>query len=165
MKAILAKGCAGMTEFELAALVTQEMVAGGSVPRFVSVTSGPRSALADAYPTLRKVREGELVRLDAGCSSTALRPIWPGLSSLENRACWRNVAMMLSPRVGGGTRKDQGRRASGDVYDAAVQTVRRSEYRAIGVTTVGMVSDWGLRSADHRRELRCTSAKWHVPVC
>lgn len=58
---------AGMTEYEIAALVTERMVAGGGTPRFVSVTSGPRSALADAYPTSRKVAPGDLVRIDAGC--------------------------------------------------------------------------------------------------
>lgn len=57
----------GMAETEVAALIAAEMVAGGGIPRFISVTSGPRSALADAYPTHRTIKTGELVRIDAGC--------------------------------------------------------------------------------------------------
>ena len=127
MKAILAKGCAEMTEFELAALVTQEMVAGGSVPRFVSVTSGPRSALADAYPTLRKVREGELVRLDAGCfvdgfTSDMARTFIVGEPSMLAKRRYDAIAAGLEEELG----KIKAGARVGDVYDAAVQTVRRS---------------------------------------
>lgn len=57
----------GMTEAEIAAVMTSEMVAGGARPYFVSVTSGPRTALADAYPTGREIGRGELLRIDAGC--------------------------------------------------------------------------------------------------
>ncbi|MDZ5454853.1 Xaa-Pro peptidase family protein [Labrys sp. ZIDIC5] len=58
----------GMTEFDIAALICEQMVIGGGVPRFMSVTSGPRSALADAYPTKRAPSQGELIRIDAGCT-------------------------------------------------------------------------------------------------
>ncbi|MGE0005359.1 MAG: M24 family metallopeptidase [Parvibaculaceae bacterium] len=57
----------GVTENELAGVVAHRMAAGGGTARFISVTSGPRSALADAYPTGRRIREGELVRFDGGC--------------------------------------------------------------------------------------------------
>lgn len=57
----------GMSEWELAGLVASEMVRGGGLPEFISLTTGPRSALADAYPTWRKIQAGDLVRLDAGC--------------------------------------------------------------------------------------------------
>lgn len=67
ISAILAEGKVGMSEWDFAALLCERMVAGGALPRLVSVTSGPRSALADAYPTGRKISAGELVRLDAGC--------------------------------------------------------------------------------------------------
>lgn len=58
----------GMTEHDLAAEITHCIVAGGGVPGFVSVTSGVRSALADAYPTGRKISAGEILRIDAGCT-------------------------------------------------------------------------------------------------
>lgn len=58
----------GITERELAAEITRCIVAGGGVPRFVSVTSGERSALADAYPTNRKILAGDILRIDAGCT-------------------------------------------------------------------------------------------------
>lgn len=65
---IIDTGHAGMTELDLAAIISERMVAGGGVPRFVSVTTGPRSALADAYATSRKIAKGELIRIDAGCT-------------------------------------------------------------------------------------------------
>ncbi|WP_181161323.1 M24 family metallopeptidase [Labrys okinawensis] len=59
---------AGMTEFDLTAGITGNIVAGGGIPRFVSVTTGSRSALADAYPTRRTIAKGEMIRIDAGCT-------------------------------------------------------------------------------------------------
>ncbi|WP_026873712.1 M24 family metallopeptidase [Inquilinus limosus] len=64
----LAAAKAGMTEWELAAAITHGIVSGGGVPGFVVVTSGERSALADAYPSHRHLRPGDLVRLDIGCT-------------------------------------------------------------------------------------------------
>ncbi|MFA9430744.1 M24 family metallopeptidase [Egicoccus sp. AB-alg2] len=65
-RAILKAG-RGITERELAAEVAQAMVAGGGAPRFVVVTSGPRSALADAAPSDRPLEPGDLLRFDVGC--------------------------------------------------------------------------------------------------
>ncbi|MGB6534746.1 MAG: Xaa-Pro peptidase family protein [Xanthobacteraceae bacterium] len=59
---------AGMTELELSTIIASEMRAGGGVPRFVVVTCGERSALADAYATTAKLRGGDLVRFDIGCT-------------------------------------------------------------------------------------------------
>ena len=57
---------AGMTERELATVVARTMVDGGAMPRFVVVTAGERSALADAFATDRPLRPGDLVRFDVG---------------------------------------------------------------------------------------------------
>jgi Xaa-Pro aminopeptidase len=57
----------GVTEQELAAAVAGAMVAGGGVPRFVVVTAGERSALADAFPSTQACRPGDLLRFDVGC--------------------------------------------------------------------------------------------------
>jgi len=59
---------AGVTELELSTIIAGEMRAGGGVPRFVVVTCGERSALADAYATPAKLNEGDLVRVDIGCT-------------------------------------------------------------------------------------------------
>jgi Xaa-Pro dipeptidase len=59
---------AGMSELELSTIIAGEMRVGGGVPRFVVVTCGGRSALADAYATTAKLREGDLVRFDIGCT-------------------------------------------------------------------------------------------------
>ncbi len=56
----------GITERALAAVVAGCMVEDGLEPRFVVVTSGPRSALADAYPTDRALEPADLVRFDVG---------------------------------------------------------------------------------------------------
>lgn len=65
--AALAIATAGATERDLAAVIARTMAAGGGVPRFVVVTSGERSALADARPTDRAWKHGELLRFDVGC--------------------------------------------------------------------------------------------------
>lgn len=64
----LAGARAGMTEWELAAAITQGIVRQGGVPGFIVVTSGERSALADAYPSHRRLAPGDLVRIDVGCT-------------------------------------------------------------------------------------------------
>lgn len=58
----------GATEIELANVVASTMAAGGGVPGFMVVTSGPRSALSDARPTNRQLESGDLVRFDVGCT-------------------------------------------------------------------------------------------------
>ena len=63
-----AQARAGVTELDLSAIIAGEMRVGGGVPRFVIVTCGGRSALADAYSTPAKLREGDLVRFDIGCT-------------------------------------------------------------------------------------------------
>lgn len=64
----LACGKAGMSELELSTIIAGEMRTGGGIPRFVVVTSGARSALADAYATSAKLTAGDLVRFDIGCT-------------------------------------------------------------------------------------------------
>ena len=59
---------AGMTEYELAARISSEMIAQGGLPGFVVVTSGERSALADAYPTGRQIAAKDIVRIDVGAT-------------------------------------------------------------------------------------------------
>ncbi|RAI44133.1 M24 family metallopeptidase [Rhodoplanes roseus] len=58
----------GMTELDLATIISTEMVAGGGIPRFVVVTAGDRAALADAYATRAVLKPGDLVRVDLGCT-------------------------------------------------------------------------------------------------
>ena len=65
--AAIAAAAVGVTERELAGVVASTMVAGGGHPRFLVVTSGPRSALADARATDRRLAGGDLVRFDVGC--------------------------------------------------------------------------------------------------
>lgn len=57
----------GATERDLARVVASTMVENGARPAFLVVTSGERTALADAEPTDRPVRPGELIRFDVGC--------------------------------------------------------------------------------------------------
>ncbi|WP_395446191.1 M24 family metallopeptidase (plasmid) [Aminobacter sp. UC22_36] len=59
---------AGMTECELAARISSEMIAQSGLPGFVVVTSGERSALADSYPTRRRIAAGDIVRIDVGAT-------------------------------------------------------------------------------------------------
>ena len=67
IEAAIAAAAPGVTERELAAVVAATMAAGGGTPRFVVVTAGERSPLADAFPTDRPCRAGDLLRFDVGC--------------------------------------------------------------------------------------------------
>jgi len=58
----------GMRECEIAAEIARIIVSGGGQAKFISVSSGPRSALADTYPTIRKILPGDVIRIDAGCT-------------------------------------------------------------------------------------------------
>jgi Xaa-Pro aminopeptidase len=58
----------GVTELELSTIIAGEMRAGGGVPRFVVVTAGERSALADTYASSARLAKGDLLRLDIGCT-------------------------------------------------------------------------------------------------
>ena len=57
----------GVSERELATIVARTMVEGGGQPKFVVVTAGERSALADAEATDRVLAPGDLLRFDVGC--------------------------------------------------------------------------------------------------
>lgn len=63
----LAQARAGMSEAELAAIMSSEIIAQGAQPGFIVVTAGERSALADAYPTARRLEARDIVRIDIGC--------------------------------------------------------------------------------------------------
>ncbi|WP_454049385.1 M24 family metallopeptidase [Cellulomonas sp. Marseille-Q8402] len=65
--AALAVARPGVTEAELARVVARTMVDGGGLPKFTVVTTGPRSALADAVATDRPLAAGDLLRFDVGC--------------------------------------------------------------------------------------------------
>lgn len=58
----------GHTEWRLAGMIAARMTEAGAIPGFIVATSGPRSALADAYPANRPITRGDLIRLDIGCS-------------------------------------------------------------------------------------------------
>ena len=64
--AAIDEAAVGVTERALATVVARAMVDDGQEPRFVVVTSGPRSALADAYASDRPLERGDLVRFDVG---------------------------------------------------------------------------------------------------
>jgi threonine synthase len=68
IEAAFAHAQAGMSERELAAIITAEIVRGGGIPGFVVVTSGTRSALSDTYPSAKRLVPGDLVRVDVGCT-------------------------------------------------------------------------------------------------
>lgn len=66
--AALAALTTGVTERELASVVSTTMSAGGAAPRFVVVSTGLRSAFSDVFPADTPVEPGDLVRFDVGCT-------------------------------------------------------------------------------------------------
>lgn len=67
INAALAVADEGWTEREIASVVARTMVDGGGAPKFIVVTAGQRSALADAFPTDNTWKRGDLLRFDVGC--------------------------------------------------------------------------------------------------
>ena len=127
INAVLSDGRPGMTEYEIAALITAPMVKGGGVPRFVSATSGPRAALADAYPTARRIERGDFLRLDVGCvvegyCSDMARTIAFGEPDERQDAHYRAISIGLEQELA----TIRGGVTAGSVYDIAVKTVRQN---------------------------------------
>lgn len=58
----------GMSELELATIISAEIIANGGIPRFIVVTAGLRSALVDAYASPHRLEAGALLRIDIGCT-------------------------------------------------------------------------------------------------
>lgn len=58
----------GVTDKEVASIVTATMAEGGGYPRNITVVGGLHSAYADAFPAERKLQSGDLLRFDIGCS-------------------------------------------------------------------------------------------------
>ena len=116
----------GITEAELARSIAATMVAGGADPRFIVATVGDRTALADAYPTDREWRAGELARFDVGCvyagywSDMARSAVLGTPSALQAR----RYAALLAGEERQLTIARPGIKAS-ELFDAAVQVVER----------------------------------------
>jgi Xaa-Pro aminopeptidase len=118
---------AGMSEYDLAARISFEMIAQGALPGFVVVTSGERSALADAYPTHRPITANDIVRIDVGGTfggywSDTARTAFVGAPGIDVISAFAATAM--------GHRKASDMVAPGVTTDAlfheAVTAVRQS---------------------------------------
>jgi Xaa-Pro dipeptidase len=120
----------GVTERQLAAVVAQDMSAGGGRPQFVVVTTGARAALSDVLPGDSQVRAGDLVRFDVGCSyegyaSDIARTAVAGPPTAQQRdryaALEAGQAAQLAALRPGVT--------AGDLFDIAVRTVEEHGLR------------------------------------
>jgi Xaa-Pro aminopeptidase len=127
IKAAIERGRVGMTEHEVAAIVTEPMVRGGGVPRFVSATSGPRAALADSYPTDRCIEAGDFLRLDVGCvvdgyCSDMARTICFGLPDERQATYYDAIGVGLETELA----MVRAGVTAGALFAKAVETVRRN---------------------------------------
>ena len=118
----------GMTELELSAIIATEIVAGGGIPRFVSVTAGERSALVDAYATTASLKPGNLVRVDVGCTVDGY------YADLARTAVVGEPSRMQADRyaalaAGERAQLDLARAGvtAGDLFDVAVTEVRKGD--------------------------------------
>lgn len=116
----------GVEERDLAQVVAETMIGGGGDPRYVVVTTGRRSALADASAGSTACQPGDLLRLDVGCQ---VEGYWSDIA---------RTAVLVEP-----TDEQQRRYAallegldaeialarpgvrSGELFDRAVETVER----------------------------------------
>ncbi len=58
----------GVTELDLQRIIHEEIIHLGGVPTFAAVQFGENSALPHAEPSSRKLKRGDIVLLDCGCS-------------------------------------------------------------------------------------------------
>jgi len=114
----------GITERELASFVAKSMVEANAEPRFLVVTTGPRSALSDARATDRAWEVGELLRFDVGCTykgywSDIGRTAVLGEASSEQERCYAAIlageeAQLAQAKPG---------MTAGQLFDIAVEAV------------------------------------------
>lgn len=120
----------GATEIDLANIVASTMAAGGGVPGFMVVTSGPRSALSDARPTHRKLEPGDLVRFDVGCtvdgywSDIGRTAVVGGADQLQTE---RYAAIFAGEDEQ--LRTVHSGMSAGDLFEVAVESVERAGLR------------------------------------
>jgi Xaa-Pro aminopeptidase len=131
MASAFKKAKPGITEIALSTMISAEIIAGGGIPRFVVVTAGDRSALADAYATHNKLAAGDLLRLDIGCTldgywADTARTAVVGEPSAEQqhryealRAGERAELELARPGV-----------TAGDLFNAAVEQVHKRGFDA-----------------------------------
>ena len=116
----------GCTEADLAAVVGRTMLEGGGTPRFVVVTAGLRSALADAAATTAVIERGDLIRFDVGCT---VEGYWSDMArtavagAATDRQADRYAALLAGEeaqlnRIRPGIRAD-------DLFDLAVEVVEQ----------------------------------------
>jgi Xaa-Pro aminopeptidase len=126
MEKALRHAAPGVSEVELSALIADAMRAGGGIPRFVVVTAGERAALADAYATNTKLKTGDLLRLDIGCTvdgywadTARTAVIGPPTAEQQDRytALLEGESAQLALARPGVT--------AGDLFTVAVDTVRK----------------------------------------
>lgn len=126
MEKALRHAAPGVTELELSVLIANEIRAGGGIPRFVVVTAGDRTALADTYATTTKLVKGDLLRLDIGCTvdgywADTARTAVIGTPTREQQerydALMQGEAAQLALAKPGIT--------VGDLFNVAVETVRK----------------------------------------
>lgn len=124
----------GVSEIELANVVGATMAAGGGVPRFTVVTSGPRSALSDARPTDRLLQPGDLLRFDVGCTvdgywsdigRTAVVGEPDDLQTSRYAAIWAGEQAQLQAAGAGITAQDLFDVAVSEVEAAGIKPYRR----------------------------------------
>lgn len=116
----------GTSELEIASEISRHMIRHGGITRFVVVTSGERSSRVDAYARDKTIEDGDLVRMDIGCSlhgyfSDMARTVIAGRPSDEQAQRYDALLKgeqaqlaLLKPGI-----------AVKDLYHVAMETVRK----------------------------------------
>ena len=116
----------GIEERDLARVVAETMIAGGGDPRYIVVTTGQRSALADAPAGSTTCQPGDLLRLDVGCQVDGY---WSDIARTAvlvepTDEQERRYAALLEGLDAEIALANAGVR-SGELFDRAVETVER----------------------------------------
>lgn len=116
----------GMTEKQLSSVIARTMIDAGATPRFLVVTSGPRSALADAWATDRPLSRGDLLRFDVGC---VYQGYWSdlGRTAVVGQADSKQRDRYAALLAGEQDQLDASRpgATAGQIFDVAMNRVRK----------------------------------------
>ncbi|MDR7420576.1 MAG: Xaa-Pro peptidase family protein [Armatimonadota bacterium] len=126
-EAALAAASEGITEAEMAHVFDTAVVRGGGHPLFTVIAFGAHAACPNAVPGARRLRRGDLIRFDVGCTyegycSDIARTAVLGAPSARQADAYRAILAgqdaalaVIRPGV-----------SAAEVFDAAVEGVRRA---------------------------------------
>ena len=117
----------GMTEIEAATILRTFIIKEGAVPSLMVIGFGANGAYSDADPTCNKLKKGDIVRFDVGCtwqhyySDTAKVIVFGDKATIKQRTYYN---ALVNGQREGIARATPGVRVS-EIFEAMMETIRK----------------------------------------